>query len=134
MSAGLDVAFSKQVVSAAPPQSFNPIAMDRVEGHPVVCSPKQLRLHPALQELGWTGVIDEFNDAARLKDQPVPVPILVTTNGTILAGVGGRRFSTIGTRSTASSIPSVTKKPCSSSLVTINPSADGMRISVFAWR
>ena len=62
--------------------------MSRSEGRPVVCSPKQLRLHRALQELGWTGVLDEFNDAARIKDQSVPVPILITTNGTILAGFG----------------------------------------------
>jgi hypothetical protein len=54
----------------------------------VVRSPQQLRLHRALEELGWTGVIDEFNDAARLKDQSAPVPVLVTTNGTILAGFG----------------------------------------------
>jgi hypothetical protein len=62
--------------------------MSRLEGRPVVRSPRQLRLHPALEELGCTGVIDELNEAARLKDQSVPVPILVTTNGTILAGFG----------------------------------------------
>jgi hypothetical protein len=62
--------------------------MGRLEGRPVVRSPKQLRLHPALQEAGWTGVIDEFNAAARLKDQSVPEPILITTNGAILAGFG----------------------------------------------
>jgi hypothetical protein len=59
-----------------------------LEGRPVVCSPKQLRPHPALEEFGWTGVIDEFNDAVRLKEQSVPAPILITTNGTILAGIG----------------------------------------------
>src|SRR5208337_1422172 len=35
---------------------------------------------------GWTGAIDEFNDVARLNNQTVPEPILITTNGTILAG------------------------------------------------
>jgi hypothetical protein len=88
MSAGLDFALSKRVVSATPPQPFNPTAMSRLEGRPVVRSPKQLRLHRALEELGWTGAIDEFNDAARLKDRSAPVPVLVTTNGTILAGFG----------------------------------------------
>jgi hypothetical protein len=78
---------SLEMISAVPP-TFNPTAMSRSEGRPVVCSPKQLRLHPALQELGWTVAIDEFNDAGQLKDQPVPVPILITTNGTILAGFG----------------------------------------------
>jgi hypothetical protein len=58
------------------------------EGRPVVRPPKQLRLHPALEELGWTGLIDEFNAADRLKEQSAPEPILITTNGTILAGFG----------------------------------------------
>jgi hypothetical protein len=75
-------------ISAVPPQSFNPTAVSRLEGRPVVCSPQQLRLHRALGELGLTGVIDEFNDATRLKDQSVQGPILITTNGTILAGIG----------------------------------------------
>ena len=74
--------------AAVPPQSFNPTAMSRVEGRPVVRSPEQLRLHRALEELGWTGVIDELNDVARLKDQSVTEPILITASGTILAGFG----------------------------------------------
>jgi len=43
--------------------------------------------------LGWTGVIDEFNDAARRKNPSVPEPILITTNGTILAGFGRWRLA-----------------------------------------
>jgi hypothetical protein len=62
--------------------------MGRFEGHPVARSPKQLRLHRTLEELGWTGVIDELDDAARLKDQSVPDPILITTDGMILTGIG----------------------------------------------
>jgi hypothetical protein len=73
---------------AVPPQSFNPTAMSRVKGRPVICSPEQLRLHRALEELGWTGEIDEFNDAARPTNPSVTEPILITTNGTILAGFG----------------------------------------------
>jgi hypothetical protein len=46
-----------------------------------------------LEELGWTGLIDEFNHAARLKDQSVTEPILVTTNRTILAGIGRWRLA-----------------------------------------
>src|SRR5208282_362747 len=72
----------------ATPASFNPTVISRLDGRPVVRSPEQLRLHRALEELGWTGAIDEFNDAARLKEQSVPEPILITTNGTILAGFG----------------------------------------------
>ena len=81
-------------------------------------------------------MIDEFNDAARLKDQSVPVPILITTNGTILAGFGRWRKALFDDRHeiNSSSIPSVRKKPYGSSSVTITPSADGMRLSAFAWR
>src|SRR5205807_935234 len=67
---------------------FNPTAISRQEGRLVIRSTKDLQLHRALTELGWTGVIDELNDAARLKNQSVPDPILITTNGTILAGFG----------------------------------------------
>jgi len=74
--------------AAVPPQSFNPTVTRGLEGRPVICSPEQLRLHRALEALGWTGVVDEFNAAARLKEQSVPEPILITTNGTILAGIG----------------------------------------------
>jgi hypothetical protein len=63
------------------------------EGRPVVRSPEQLLLHRALEEVGWTGVIDEFNDAARLTNPSVTEPILITTNGTILAGFGRWRLA-----------------------------------------
>lgn len=53
----------------------------------MVLSPQELRLHRALEELGWAGVIDEFNDA-RLTHSSAAEPILVTTNGTILSGFG----------------------------------------------
>jgi len=53
----------------------------------VVRSPEQLRLHRALQEISWTGE-DELNTAAQRASQSEPHPILITTNGTILAGVG----------------------------------------------
>ena len=67
----------------------------RLEGRPVVRSPEQLRLHHALEELGWIGVIDEFNEAARLKYPSVTEPILITTNGTILAGFGRWRLAVV---------------------------------------
>jgi hypothetical protein len=103
MSAGPDFARIRnssvvEVISAIPLQSFNPTAMSRLEGRPIVRSPEQVRLHRALEELGWTGVIDEFNDAARLKDQSVPEPILVTANGTILAGFGRWRLAVFDPR------------------------------------
>jgi hypothetical protein len=77
MSARADFAFvcssrAVQVISAVPPQSFDPTAMTRLERRPVVRSPEQLRLHRALEDLGWTGAIDELNDAARLNRQISP--------------------------------------------------------------
>jgi hypothetical protein len=93
MSAGQDFvsirsSSARELISAVPPQSFNPTAMSRLEWRPVVRSPLKLRLHRALEELGWTGEMDEFNDAARLTHPLVTEPILITTNGTILAGFG----------------------------------------------
>src|ERR1019366_3976337 len=82
-----------QVFRAFPPQSFNPTTTSWWEGRPVVRSPKQLRLHRTQEGLGWTDAIDEFNDAARLKGQSVPEPILITTNGTVLAGFGRWRVA-----------------------------------------
>lgn len=60
--------------------------MQRQQGRAVVRSPKQLRLHPALNEIGWTGVIDKLDDVVRRKYDCVSDAILITTNGTILAG------------------------------------------------
>jgi hypothetical protein len=76
-----------------PAQPSDLTATSRVKGRPIVRFPEQLRLHRALEELGWTGVIDEFNNVARLKNQSVPEPILITTNGTILAGFGFWRLA-----------------------------------------
>jgi hypothetical protein len=87
-------------VNAIPcqPEPFTLTTMSRSQWRPVGRSPGQLRVHPAMTELGWTGVIDELNDAARLKDQSVPEPILITTNGTILAGFGYWRFAMLERR------------------------------------
>ena len=68
----------------------NPFA----QGRPVVRSPEKLRLHRALDELDWIGVIDELNDAA----WSVTEPILITTNGAILAGLGRWRLAVIERR------------------------------------
>jgi hypothetical protein len=73
---------------AVPPESFNPTRMSPRVWCPVVRCPRQLRLHPALDELGWSGGIDEFNEAALLTNMPVNEPLLITTGGIILAGIG----------------------------------------------
>jgi hypothetical protein len=41
-----------------------------------------------LDELGWVGVIGELNEAVRLTNSSVTKPILITTCGIILAGIG----------------------------------------------
>jgi hypothetical protein len=74
-------------------QSLNPTGISRLEGRPVVRSPEQLRLHRALDELDWAGGIGELNEAVRLTDPSVTQPILITTNGTILAGFGRWRLA-----------------------------------------
>jgi hypothetical protein len=93
MSEGLDFgsirsSIEVEAISAVPPQSFNPTAMSRLEGRPVVRSPGQLRLHRALEEVGWTCLIAELNEAARLRHPSLTEPILITTDGTILSGFG----------------------------------------------
>lgn len=65
------------------------------DGRPVTRFPEQLRLHPALDGIGWHGLINEFNDAVQLKNQTLPAPILITSNGTILAGFGRCRLAAI---------------------------------------
>ena len=55
--------------------------------------PKQLRLHPALDELGWVGVVGELNEAAGLSSQSVSGQILITSDGIILTGIGRWRLA-----------------------------------------
>jgi hypothetical protein len=59
-----------------------------LQAHPVVRSPRELRLHKALDELGSTNVTSEFNDVLQLTTSSLTEPILITKNGTILAGIG----------------------------------------------
>jgi ParB-like chromosome segregation protein Spo0J len=69
-------------------QPFNLTTAIPFDGRSVRRSPAQLRLHPALAEVGWTGAIDEFNDATKKKYTATLEPILITTSGTILSGFG----------------------------------------------
>jgi len=63
-------------------------------GHFVTRLPEQLQLHPTLTELGCP-LLDEMNEAARQKSQSIAEPILITTNGTILAGFGLWRLAVL---------------------------------------
>jgi len=91
MSAGLGSTFI-EIISVFPQKSFNPIETSRLEGRPVVRSPEQLRLHPALKEIGWTLVMDGFNEAARIGPS-VTGPILIAPNEIVLAGFGCWRLA-----------------------------------------
>lgn len=64
-------------------------------GRSVTRRPDGLKLHPALQKLGWTGLMSEFNDAARAKEQVLRDPVLITADGTILAGFGRWRLASL---------------------------------------
>jgi hypothetical protein len=70
----------------------------RLEGRPIVCSPERLRLHPALQEVGWIGVVGELNEAVRPTNLSLTEPILITTRGIILAGIGRWRSAILDGR------------------------------------
>jgi hypothetical protein len=72
--------------------------MSRLEGRPVVRSPEQLRVHRALDELDLMDVAGELNDAAGLRDLFPPEPILITTDGTILVGLGRWRLALLDGR------------------------------------
>lgn len=58
------------------------------DARPVLRAPNQLRLHPALDDIGWTGSVEELTQVARLSDRSVLEPILITSNGIVLAGFG----------------------------------------------
>ena len=64
------------------------VAINRGEGRAVVRSPQELRIHPALDELGLVDMAGELNRTARLKDQQTYEPILITSSRMILAGFG----------------------------------------------
>ncbi len=61
----------------------------RTSGQTVVRGPKELRIHPALEEIGFCGFLPELNEAAQSHEQmSAQEPIFVTQDGLILAGFG----------------------------------------------
>jgi hypothetical protein len=73
-------------------ETFSLIDTECLDGRPVLRRPEQLRLHPILDEFGFLAAA-EFNRSAQLKKLAIPEPILVTPNGTILAGFGRWRIA-----------------------------------------
>lgn len=51
-----------------------------------------------MEEIGWIGVVRELNDAARSRNSPVRVPILISRNRVILAGFGVWRSALVDGR------------------------------------
>jgi hypothetical protein len=88
---GLDSSNAVELLSGVAQQSFNPTAMSRLEGRPVVRFPEQLRLHRALERIGWTGVIEEFKAAARRRTRPFLGQFLSrrTVRFSLALGAGG---------------------------------------------
>jgi hypothetical protein len=66
----------------------------RLEGRPVLRLPEQLRLHPVLEEFDFLAA-EDLNNSAELKRLAIPEPIVITTNGTILAGFGAWRLANL---------------------------------------
>ena len=54
--------------------------------------PQQLRLHPIFEEFDYLAA-EDLNRCAELKALAIPEPIIVTSDGTIIAGFGAWRFA-----------------------------------------
>ncbi len=88
-SSGTEPADDRGTPVSCPVDQLRPhLVMSRAEARKVVRSPGNLRLHRALGELDLIDVLEELNEAARLNAQSASAPILITMNGTILAGFG----------------------------------------------
>jgi ParB-like chromosome segregation protein Spo0J len=61
--------------------------------------PAELRLHPALAELKWSGPIEEINESVEQDTSIASRPIHITTDGIVLAGIGRWRFALLKGRS-----------------------------------
>jgi hypothetical protein len=64
-----------------------------------VCAPNELRLHPALDRIGWAFGIDELGGAARTMNKSIFESILITANRTVLSGFGAWRLAILQARS-----------------------------------
>ena len=85
---------SQEIFRGALTSASNGQTPSRKEGVFVRRSPEELRPHPVLDEIGWTDV-DELNDTARRKLQGIQQPILITSAGTILSGLGSWRLAVL---------------------------------------
>src|SRR5262249_42509572 len=70
------------------PEAF-PV-QEGIQGRPVIRLLQDLHLHPALLELQGMDVAGELNEVERVRHHAT-TPILITTDGPILPGLGGGR-------------------------------------------
>ncbi len=92
-SSGIEAADDRGEPGSCPADHRPHLVRSHAEARLVVRSAENLRLHTVLRDLDVIDVVEELNDAARLKDQFAAEPILITTNGTILAGFGRWRLA-----------------------------------------
>lgn len=98
VSTGADCASGDpSAVMPAGSPTLNSVVCKPFEGRSVVRSPSELRVHRALDELRLTNTVEELNEAARLDPGPQE-PILISTNGTILAGFRRWRLALLESR------------------------------------
>ena len=98
-SRGIEAADDHGKRGSCPADHLRPhLVTSQPEARLVVRSPENLRLHTVLRDLDVIDLVEELNDAARLKDQSAAEPILITTNGTILAGFGRWRLAVLERR------------------------------------
>ena len=91
-SSQIDAEYPRRSESLPPNQLGRDLAKRQREARSVVCSPQQLRLHTALDHLG-IDLVAELNEAALVTDRAANEPILITTNGVLLAGFGPWRLA-----------------------------------------
>ena len=79
--------------ASAPPL---PSLTTTLELRSVTRFPKQLRLHPAFEQIGGIPTVDDLNYAGLVKDEPLAnraSPVLITKQGVLLAGFGRWRIA-----------------------------------------
>jgi hypothetical protein len=67
-------------------------------GRPVVRRPQQLRVHSALEDLGWTGQVGELNATVQAKRTLEQEAILISTSAAILAGFASWKLALLEAR------------------------------------
>jgi hypothetical protein len=64
----------------------------RLDGRAVLRLPEELRLHPVMEEFDFLSA-EELSNSAELKRLAIPEPIIITPDGTIVAGFGAWRVA-----------------------------------------